>query len=137
MANFLSLPLELRQQVLTHAFDDATLQDLQFNSLQFKLDLMLCRIDNDLFYETISSPNICTLAASLQEVDPQLGHDIVYILKRILLKFEIRLEKGEDLATRVHRYRYDLMLEWERRKKTELAKRELDAPGYTKLSTGD
>lgn len=90
MVNFLTLSLELRQQILTHAFDDAALRDLHFNSLLYTAGILWRNnnIDKDLLSKTIYTPNIYNLAATLRKVDPQLGLDMVYVLKQVLPKFE-------------------------------------------------
>ncbi|TID24934.1 hypothetical protein E2P81_ATG04039 [Venturia nashicola] len=130
MPTFFAISLELCQQILTQAFDDATLQDLHVNYFVYSADILWRNdhLDNDPVSRTIYNPNIYNLATTLCEVDPQLDLDMTYVLKQVLPKLEFVLWKHEDFATEVDCKRHDLAAEREDHRGVEYGEIEWDGP---------
>lgn len=95
MANFLSLPLEIRQRIIFLALKDAAFQDIRFSKFQYCLNWNLCKINDCLQIKdyrdtigTVCTPNVHDTAIKLASVDPQLRYDLMYPLGLILPNFE-------------------------------------------------
>jgi hypothetical protein len=102
MANYLTLPLEIRQQILTYAFREAALQDIKFNKFQYRLYLELTskqRVNQTYCatIDTINTPNLFDLAAKLTSMDEQLETDIIYPLDCALAGFD-NLDEGDHMC---------------------------------------
>jgi hypothetical protein len=103
MANYLTLPLELRQQILTYAFEEATLQGVKFNKFQYRLYLELTSKQraNQTYratIDTLNTPNLFDLAAKLTSMDEQLETDMIYPLGCALAGFD-NLDEGDHMSS--------------------------------------
>ncbi|KAE9964668.1 hypothetical protein BLS_009787 [Venturia inaequalis] len=114
--SLLDLPLELRQTIPVYAFEDATTTDITLNLLirirfrtkvswvEPELGQLIERpdggaddVDNvglpiedehNQYNPPLFAPNIESLAMALRDTHEQLAHDLLYVLKRALGKFE-------------------------------------------------
>ncbi|TLD30218.1 hypothetical protein E2P81_ATG06871 [Venturia nashicola] len=83
-ANFLTLPLELRQKILHESFNEACEQDIRFSDNVNLLDQIL-----DIRRPVVHLlPYIHRHASNLASVHRTIGYDMGFVLKQVLAAFE-------------------------------------------------
>jgi hypothetical protein len=126
--NFLSLPLEIRQEILSHAFADAFTPDIMFNRELYSVPFKTCQVIlSHVFADELARdmvldakllnplkffmPNTHILAVNLSLVHPQLSLDMAFVLKQALAIFQNRTKRdAEYLKPRnISRSRFDLL----------------------------
>lgn len=80
--SFLSLPRELRQEILALAFEDAYKQDLKFNANLIFLDIIMSTRG------PYAAPHVFKIAAGFNSVHPLIEEDVQYVLDPYLDKME-------------------------------------------------
>lgn len=95
-SNFLSLSLEIRQQILSYSFEDPFHKDITHNQLSqeetYKLrirghDIEEWSISSPIF--GISAPNFDNWAITLSQVHESIAQDLPFVLKQYMKDLEI------------------------------------------------